>query len=114
MPRVVPYLVVERADRPLLPFEDLHEVAVPVDRVTCDLGDMPVGSKEQRKIVVEAQKAGTVSLQGCAVKSGTPDCNPSNNRLGSAGARSAGGEQSQPVSGVGPQTTVVNVKEGSS
>ena len=84
------------------------------NRVTCDLGDMPVGSKEQRKIVVEAQKAGTVSLQGCAVKSGTPDCDSSNNRLGSAGARSAGGEQSQPVSGVGPETTVVNVKEGSS
>src|SRR5918998_72727 len=84
------------------------------NKVTCALGDMPVGSKKQRKIVVKAQKAGTVSLQGCAVKSGTPDCDSSNNRLGSAGARSAGGEQSQPVSGVGPETTVVNVKEGSS
>jgi uncharacterized repeat protein (TIGR01451 family) len=84
------------------------------NKVACDLGDMPAGSKKQRKIVVKAQKVGTVRLQGCAVKSGTPDCDPSNNTLGSAGARSADGEQSQPVSGVGPETTVIAGPDGSS
>ena len=78
------------------------------NRVTCALGDMPVGSKEQRRIVVKAQKPGSVRLQGCAVQSGTPECDPSNNQLRlTGGARSPSGDEPRAPSGVGPVTTVV-------
>ena len=78
-------------------------------KVTCDLGDMPVGSEKQRRIVVKALEVGTVTLPGCAVRSGTPPCVPSNNTLDSAGARSAGGDEPRAPSAVGPETTVVVV-----
>ncbi len=59
----------------------------------------PGRGEKKRKIVVKAQKAGTVRLRGCGVKSGTPDCGGSNNRLGSTEAESSGG--------VGPETTAI-------
>ena len=50
--------------------------------VTCRLGDIRDGASKQRRIVVEAVKAGKTTLNGCYVKSNTNDPNRSNNTSG--------------------------------
>jgi hypothetical protein len=84
------------------------------NKVTCDLGDVAAGERKQRKIVVNAQEAGTVRLQSCAVRSGTPECNPSNNQLGTTAVRSEAPTVPQDVPGVGPETKVMSSPEETS